>query len=513
MRNTRIITIILNGSCNLRCKYCFINKENKEVFTNITKELLDAIDNGTYRKRIMDMMPTIKEREIVEGIDFWGGEPTLHLNYAYKVIEQLIDILPNIRYLHFSSNFSLPDAAERVEEFINKVSALHKERFPYSKPFHMNMQISVDGPSEVNDYNRGESTSNQILSNFMKLALKLPSITSKEHFYFHTHTHGVCDTEKLEWLTNLENIYRFFKYYYQYFNFLKENNIPIHQNSLYDINIVPGENFMFPGKETSQTGKIAAKTMQAFYEFYTKPDSPYFRFEEEFRDMIYAWYPGNGLIARRMRSMFSTGKKMNLPELITARDEILTHNITTRPETTQFCGVGDTTLLVTPDDHTYAICQNVVFDRYPAYVNQFAKINSPNDKFIKNENINYADEVHRWIFSSDDEYARFEKTVKDSKQYIRNNSYYGDELLAQAMIETSAKVGVIDPKYKDPKEYKFAAKYALLDIHCISSFLQISGSIFVPPGYFIPLILNGAMDYIEKLTVLALEKEIEKCKK
>lgn len=509
MRNVELITIILNGSCNLQCEYCFINKDNKAIFTQITKELLNAIDQGIYVTRIMNVLPTKEERENVKGISFWGGEPTLHLDYAFKLILQLVEILPNLRNLHFSSNFSLPDAAERMETFLSQLSTLHKDRFPFSRPFQVNIQISVDGPSIINDNNRGLHTSDQIFENFKRLIIQIPVLADGKHLRYYTHTHGVCDTEKLIYLSTNEHIYNFFHYFYQYYLFLKENHISQGCNG-YSITVIPGDNFMFPGKETSYTGKIAAASMQGFYEFYTKTDSLYFQFEESFRDKIYAWFPGNGLIHRRMRSMFNAGRRMNLKTLLEAREEFLTHKIRSHAETMEFCGAGDTEMLITPDDHTYAICQNIVFDRYPEYLDQFSKINSPNSKFIKNENINYPDEIHRWIFNSDEAYAKFEKNIKASKEYIRNGGYYGDELLAQAMIETAAKVGVIDPKYKDPIEYKFAAKYVLADVHCISSFLQLTGSLFTPPGYFIPLLLNGAMDYIDKLIVLALDKEISK---
>lgn len=69
------ITFWVTEDCNLRCKYCYVNKNAKYL-------QLDDIDKAfeLIKQKISD------DDEKIINVNFHGGEPTLNFRVIYKVV-------------------------------------------------------------------------------------------------------------------------------------------------------------------------------------------------------------------------------------------------------------------------------------------------------------------------------------------------------------------------------------------------------------------------------------------
>lgn len=67
-------TIHLTGKCNLRCKYCYENKNNTEISFDHIKALIDN---------------EIKTNSNHSVITFYGGEPLLRKDLIYQTVDYI----------------------------------------------------------------------------------------------------------------------------------------------------------------------------------------------------------------------------------------------------------------------------------------------------------------------------------------------------------------------------------------------------------------------------------------
>lgn len=500
-----VLTIMLNKACNLNCDYCFINKANSCGTNKINDELLELIHSGYYQRRVCTLF-TPEEREEITRLDIWGGEPTLNYAEILVVFLQLLAVCKNIREVHFSTNFALPDAAERIIAIYKGLRDINKEH-KISKPFNIGMQISIDGPSDITDRNRGDDVASRILDNFKKLCELLKREYERERCDINIHTHGVVDTDTIESLTTIDGIEHFWDYFAEMDKVLCKSGLKGPR-----ISVVPGLVFMFPTPETKETGKLAAKMYEKLYEFYAGGNE--YGYSENFWDNLLGNFPGDSLLRYDVGAR--TRNRIGIPKyeekLISMRNEIITHNITAEPEGRTYCGQTFGSLLIAPDNE-YALCQNCFFDRYEEYTDSFAETGKTNHRFITNENANYKENSKNWIWRDEESYERFRGVVAAAYKNISNGGYFGNELLARTMIRTMAKAGVIDGIYANEKERNYAAKFVDPNINCMSILLTVTGSIFVPVMYYFPLYLNGAMPWIDKLMLIRIEKELERCRR
>lgn len=136
--------IHLTQRCNLRCKYCYENKNEKEIsFENIQK----LIDNE------------IKEKRDYVVLTFYGGEPLLRKDLIYDTIDYIKSRKSKTKfYFGMTTNGTLLD-----EQFI---------RYIEQNDF-LNIAYSFDGLEETQNLNRvtlnGEGTFDIVERNAKKL--------------------------------------------------------------------------------------------------------------------------------------------------------------------------------------------------------------------------------------------------------------------------------------------------------------------------------------------------------
>lgn len=133
------VSLVLNDRCNLRCKYCYANVENR----------FDSQQAGGFTKQEVFNMVDELYGMGTRLIFLLGGEPLLH-----EDIGEIINyIVSKGIILHLITNGTL------IKRKLNEIKKAHV------------ICVSLDGPREFNDVYRGKGTYNVIVDN-IKVALE-----------------------------------------------------------------------------------------------------------------------------------------------------------------------------------------------------------------------------------------------------------------------------------------------------------------------------------------------------
>lgn len=148
------IFLILTRDCNLKCKYCFVDKDHD----NITYETaIDAVE--FIAKNSLEYKDT-------PSLNFFGGEPTLRWNDI---------IVPLTKYVRskYGKNFTLSMTSNGI--------LFDEEKLKFMKENDIGLLFSIDGDKKTQDLNRPTRdgcSSFDILKDKIPLILKyFPNVT------------------------------------------------------------------------------------------------------------------------------------------------------------------------------------------------------------------------------------------------------------------------------------------------------------------------------------------------
>ncbi len=174
--NLRTLLLQVTQDCNQRCDYC--------VYSGKYNNRVHSTDRMTFEmaKRGIDMVLSHSKDAEVLFFGFYGGEPLLEK----ELIKQCIEYIDNsvegktIQY-NITTNGTLL-TGDIVELFVNH---------------NVSLMISLDGPAEIHNKNRGFATGEGnphsiIMKNLYNLKQKYPSYY-KEHISFSTVLDGISD--------------------------------------------------------------------------------------------------------------------------------------------------------------------------------------------------------------------------------------------------------------------------------------------------------------------------------
>lgn len=128
-----ILYLIVSSSCNLKCRYCFIDESEK---TDCTKDKI--MDKRVALCATQKFIEYIKNYSITNPqIIFYGGEPFL----GWDCIKECVEYVKNNS---IKIDFSI----------VTNGTLIDQEKAKFIAENNINIGISVDGPKEINDKNR-----------------------------------------------------------------------------------------------------------------------------------------------------------------------------------------------------------------------------------------------------------------------------------------------------------------------------------------------------------------------
>ena len=162
------ICLNVTDSCNLACKYCFVQQKPHFMTIDLAKQTIDWLINNLIKR---NELPNVDKLEKVD-VTFFGGEPTL----LYDDI-----IVPLVQYAE--------------EKYPNKVqfsittngTLLNKNRIDFLSNHNIIPLLSIDGAKETQDFNRpqrnGEGSFDLVEANIDYLLDKFPNTTFRATLY------------------------------------------------------------------------------------------------------------------------------------------------------------------------------------------------------------------------------------------------------------------------------------------------------------------------------------------
>ena len=441
IRNT--VIVYPSSICNLNCRYCTIDKN--PVLQSIDQKLATSFKGDYYFNRIKEYFP---DRYQLESLETWGGEPFLHMERIDTLIHQLIEYYPYFNSMHSSTNFSFDSWIDKFMGLMNIYSD-----YPY-REFKYRLQLSVDGPTEINDNNRGKGTTEKCLKNFDKLVQLIKDNKIPSNVSLLIYIKGTMDIEVINHLTSKENII-------QYYQFLEDNyiskikKIEINHPKIQMITTVP--NMAVPCPATVKDGKTFAEVVRLCREIERENyANHYFQYYTDITPFI-ANHTCTACKSFK-NDMTSCGSGRNMVGFLP--DNLIS-----------VCHEGFTMLL--SDYKDYATKREE--ENYTVNLNKFLEMNPSA------------------LCLTDDEYIEYERKMS----YLDNNST-SQYAIATTLIIALAMAKLIDSEYLNETRALYAAKYITTNTaFCVKANYATTGSFALePPGLYI-LLLNGALKYID----------------
>ena len=447
-RNT--LVLYTTATCNLNCVYCYIDKN--PALVEIDKELDKSFrDKDYYLNFAKEIFPNPNQ---LKSVEFWGGEPTLRLDRSYEVVKQLIENYPNLSNFFMSTNFTSKNWNDEFFGFIDML-----QHFP-DRQFYFNLQLSLDGPKELNDSQRGKGVSSLFHNHFVSYVEKLNTVLSIKNNnvkivaqFKPTLTSDIIR----ERLLDKENIIAYYKCFDDYKVYF-EDNIKISKEYADFYLTIP--NTASPSPHTQQDGKEFALFCKLCKEI-----------EEENKTKHYFKY-FNSLVPYRPRC----GQ--------------INYNSASYCQSCGACGSGRFIVGLLPFDYV-SCCHNGFVNLISDY-KKYCIENKDKDTAL---DFRLFMDQSNYLIKHKDQYHQYEKNVA-----FAYDDTQGTKLVnIAAMISLLAKNNQIDPKYVEPREAQKAALFIQESTpYCFRDTTTMTGSAALFPVGILRLLLNGAKEIIEQ---------------
>lgn len=428
------------GLCNLQCRYCGIHKS--PVLKEIDDLLAKSFEGDYYFNRVKEYFP---RKDMLKSFETWGGEPFLRMERLHPTLRKLIEYYPFFSKGFSSTNFSYP---EWTDKFFSLMDVFGE--YPY-RDFDYCLQLSIDGPEEINDAGRGKGVTKKCLKNFNKLIDLLKQNRLPKNINLVLSLKPTLDNDTIKKLNTKEKII-------EYYQFLEDNFIkPVYflENPKISIgNDIP--NTAVPSPTTTEDGKFFAELIKNCLEI-----------EQENNEKQYFQH-------YQHITPFGAG----------AEQEEITYKYGYNN-----CGTGRTTVGFLPNN-LISTCHEGFTQIVEKYTELAAKDNRELssitfDRFLNEQAValsgndeNYCDHCYKMsLYNKDNACSRL---VSDT-----------------ALIISLALSGIIDEKYIEEKEaLKGAIFVQSKTAYCIKDNYNKTGSYNLQPIGLFVLLLNGAMDYM-----------------
>lgn len=438
-RNTAVV--YTSGVCNLNCRYCNIDKN--PALLNIDNLLEESFKGDYYFDRIKAYMP---KKYQLRRLETWGGEPFLHMDRIYPLVDKLINYYPYFDTMFSSTNFSYN---EWLDQFLGLMECFRP--YPY-RNFTFELQLSVDGPMYINDANRGNGVTEKCIKNFEALLKAIGEGKLPPNVKIACCIKGTLDLDGIHKLNDKQKIIEFFQFYENaYIDKVYKLNHP-------QITMGAGiPNTAAPAPTTVEDGKIFAEFVKKCRELESENYlKHYFKYHQSITP--YGQVDGSQL------------------------------NINYRTGQCQTCGTGGRLLGFLPNNLVSACHEGftLMIDEYKKYQR------NRSDKDLTVSLNAFKDDIQVPMCLDDDQYVKHE-------QKMQSYQPFGTARIATDVVEIMAlaMAGQVDKCYLDECNALYAAVcLAAICPYCIKNSHVITGSFTIQPTDLFKLLLNGALPYL-----------------
>lgn len=441
MSNYNSATFYTCGTCNLKCRYCGIHKSS--ILKDIDDVLAKSFEGDYYFNLVKKYFP---RKDMLTSFDTWGGEPFIHMERIHPLLRQLIEYYPYLKHGYSSTNFSYN---EWTDKFFGLMDIFGE--YPY-REFIYDLQLSIDGPPEINDAGRGPGVTERCLKNFNKLVDLLSQGRLPQNITLCIQCKGTLDNATMKMLDTQDKIIAYYKFF--------EDNIIEPITKLKNDKIRIGcdtPNTAVPSPVTVDDGKFFAQ------------------------------------LAKNCRLIEKKNEKQDIFKYyttITPFDNDITQNALTYRYSCHTCGTGDVNLGFLPNN-MISSCHEGFTQIVEEYQKAAALDKNENstitfDKFVNQQKVN--------LSSTEEQYK-----MHEYKMSLYNKDGATARLATNtAMIIALALAGEIEQQYIDETNALKAAIFIQGHAsYCIKDNYNKTGSYTLEPVGMYKLLLNGAMQYIQ----------------
>lgn len=135
------VCLNITDSCNLACKYCFVQQKPHFMTIDLAKQAIDwLIDNLKYKQLLFND----KKNNKVD-LNFFGGEPMLlYEEIIVPLVLYAEEKYPSLVHFGITTNGTL----------------LNTERIDFFKKHNFSILLSIDGDKETQNFNRPQKNGN-----------------------------------------------------------------------------------------------------------------------------------------------------------------------------------------------------------------------------------------------------------------------------------------------------------------------------------------------------------------
>ena len=473
MNAIRGLSLLTSCGCNLKCEYCRIAQSVNSGSAQLQQNTIKALQDGTYRENVKQVLFNLHQSPAaIEGIAFWGQEPTLTLHHISAHLEEWFELFPNWSQTMFSTNCIAH--MDRIVEFCDRVEECSKG------PFSLQIQLSYDGDYSTNNL-RGASSS-VIHDNIVYLITELNKRNFQKLFVRFNH-HGVLSMDLLSKLQSTDEIinyasklYEWGEEFYQLGSNKRVELVPDVDLGLENPVEASPEDGMRLAYFCDLCDRIGIDPYLDIAKYHPVPAPPSVQ--------LYASFNGTfDQIAEFLRNEHQIDN-LDMGLDIMMQDTRLFKDFCNEMNPSMYCGNGVGELKIMWDG-TLINCQNHI---YETDVNLL-----PTDNSITNAT-KRALATHGYFINP----LKDDKTLVDKYFHLFNTVKFNSfEFIYKSIVNLMhflAETGQIHESYRDPRKIWKHALIITMQNACSYNSQIMTGSIFLKHTGFIRLYCNGFLD-------------------
>lgn len=426
--------------CNLDCNYCYIPKTPE--MANIHQNIVNSLRNGSFLSNAKKLY-----NDKLEYLSLWGAEPTMILSELSKVFPQFIETFPKLKFISFSTNFI--KNIDIMLDFINKI--------PKDKKFEFQIQVSLDGPAEITDVNRGIGSTEIIEKNVNYFFGQL-NLMDLGKLIITSHLKSTWDGDNISlFYENIDILHKTVKYLKNFHNFL-----PFITNNNLKLNYVACGTLALPGIYTVEDGKKWAKICNEL----NKLD------KEDGKSL------NNSYLIYKIRMK----RMIDLSSEYFSKFNMFT------------CSGGDSNWLLDDEGFTH-MCHRTAFGAKDKYIEEALKVDKKNRDIDYFKNGTLESIKKNYIANIENQYEidRLSYTMGGYHNFFRLKDSFNITILKEMVLSGQANKCYLNEEFSS-----LFSMFLNSSFSCPAEALLTNGSMHLLPTSIIRLFANGAFEEIFK---------------